>query len=695
LAKKAAARRRASKARRRSRKRRDRALPVKKMSAWAGVEASRLAPHVRADFAKTIAKEKKVDGHWLNVRPDPVDFRDKPYVAGLVEIKSILDPPTLTSGLVRQQGGEGSCTGHALAAAIDAQGRRRRDDLRAKGMTSAQIDALVPERVSARMLYEMARSYDEYPEDGLPGSSVRGAIKAFFHNGVCSEELAPYIDGAKDWHLSVERAKDARKTSLGSYFRLRHVLYDYHAALCEVGSVYVSAIVHEGWIEPKEGRIVLAERDRRKIIGAHAFAIVGYDADGFFVLNSWGPEWGGQRPGVAHWSYEDWQEHVLDAWVLRLAVPSAKTFHAIGGRQTRITSASGRLVSIPRIEVNGHYIHVKDGRYVTNGHYWNDRNSFEETAKRIEEPAPGQTKYKHLLFYAHGGLNDVDDAVERAHRLIPVLKNLEIYPVFFIWRTGFLEELTDVIRGQEERAIERTAGISDLSDRFFEVSLRPVGRLIWGEMKDDAADAMVSGSGANPVGKGWEATEILISAALRAGMKLHFAGHSAGAILLGQLLKRAKAAQVKLRDRLGSVSLFAPACTHQFFVDAYASLRSVAHDPDFAIYNLSDRFERDDNVGLLYRKSLLYLVSNSFEEGEQVPLAGFEAVARAITAEDSSIRLHLADGSPRAVTQSREHSGFDEDPATMNHMLNRILGEPQGTIGPGKRGFDQSILSPS
>jgi hypothetical protein len=276
-----------------------------------------------------------------------------------------------------------------------------------------------------------------------------------------------------------------------------------------------------------------------------------------------------------------------------------------------------------------------------------------------------------------------------------VLKNLEIYPVFFIWRTGFLEELTDVIRGQEERAIERTAGISDLSDRFFEVSLRPVGRLIWGEMKDDAADAMVSGSGANPVGKGWEATEILISAALRAGMKLHFAGHSAGAILLGQLLKRAKAAQVKLRDRLGSVSLFAPACTHQFFVDAYASLRSVAHDPDFAIYNLSDRFERDDNVGLLYRKSLLYLVSNSFEEGEQVPLAGFEAVARAITAEDSSIRLHLADGSPRAVTQSREHSGFDEDPATMNHMLNRILGEPQGTIGPGKRGFDQSILSPS
>jgi hypothetical protein len=535
---------------------------------WAA-KAERLLPHVRREFAQEIAKAPKIDGHWLNVRPDPVDFRDKPYSPGLVEIKAFLDPLPIPDEFIREQGAEGSCTGHALAAAIDVQNRRRRTDFIAKGMSGAQIDALVPEQVSARMIYECAKAYDEFPEDGLQGSSVRGAIKGFFHNGVCSEALAPYVDGDKKWRLTVERAKDARKTSLGSYLRLRHILYDYHAALCEVGSIYASAIVHDGWLQPADGRIALAERDKRRIIGAHAFAIIGYDADGFIVLNSWGAKWG--ENGIAHWSYEDWQEHVLDAWVLRLAVPSEKTFHAVGGRDPRPTTASGRKASIPRIEINGHYIHVKDGNYVRSGNYWNDKSSFVETAERLKNPPAGATKYEHLLFYAHGGLNEVDDAVDRAHRMIPVFKELKVYPIFFIWRTGFMEELTDVIRGQQDRVLERTAGFTDITDRVLEVMLRPLGRLIWREMKDDAQDAMVAGASRNAAGDGWEATQILLGAALEAGMKLHFVGHSAGAILLGQLLKRAKAEKAKLKEGLGSVSLYAPGCTQ------HSSTRPILH----------------------------------------------------------------------------------------------------------------------
>lgn len=87
------------------------------------------------------------------------------------------------------------------------------------------------------MLYEQARKYDEYPEDGLPGSSARGAIKGFFHCGTCDASLAPYFDGDVAFQLSVDQAKDARRVTLGSYFRLHHVLNDYHAALNEVRAI--------------------------------------------------------------------------------------------------------------------------------------------------------------------------------------------------------------------------------------------------------------------------------------------------------------------------------------------------------------------------------------------------------------------------------------------------------------------------
>ena len=42
-------------------------------------------------------------------------------------------------------------------------------------------------RVSPRMLYELARRYDEWPGEAYEGSSARGAIKAWAKHGVCLE----------------------------------------------------------------------------------------------------------------------------------------------------------------------------------------------------------------------------------------------------------------------------------------------------------------------------------------------------------------------------------------------------------------------------------------------------------------------------------------------------------------------------
>ena len=94
-----------------------------------------------------------------------------------------------------------------------------------------------------------------------------------------------------------------------------------HAAIHEAGAVYASARVHDGWFHPVNGRIVPHPPSPQ---GGHAFAIVGYDAEGFWVQNSWGPGWG--DGGIALWEYADWARGITDGWVLRIGVPTPGAF---------------------------------------------------------------------------------------------------------------------------------------------------------------------------------------------------------------------------------------------------------------------------------------------------------------------------------------------------------------------------------
>ncbi len=91
--------------------------------------------------------------------------------------------------------------------------------------------------------------------------------------------------------------------------------------------------------DPAEASGKIRMDDTAVLEGAHAFAIVGYDAEGFWVMNSWGRGWGAE--GFGHWSYEDWRKHVLDAWVLRLA------------RRAKAPQTRPRRTRLPELDVRG------------------------------------------------------------------------------------------------------------------------------------------------------------------------------------------------------------------------------------------------------------------------------------------------------------------------------------------------------
>jgi hypothetical protein len=102
------------------------------------------------------------------------------------------------------------------------------------------------------------------------------------------------------------------------------------------------------------------------------------------------------------------------------------------------------------------------------------------------------------------------------------------------------------------------------------------------------------------------------------------------------------------------------------------------------LFNLNDRLERDDTVGKVYRKSLLYLVSRGFEEEVPEAILGMQRHVDKLmqkpkmAAVAERFNVHYADGTPNKVTESTTHGGFDNDVATMNSLLRTILGSEPG-----------------
>jgi hypothetical protein len=602
-------------------------------------------------MAKKTSRKAPV-ARKLDALPDVPDYRDRWYQPTLAPLQHALAPPT--DAHILDQGLEGACTGFGLAAVVNLLHQRQGRHV----------------RVSPRMLYEMARRHDEWRGEGYEGSSCRGAIKGWYHMGVCSEDLWPY-DAKKAGDLTIARAKDARAHTIGAYYRIRKNIVDMHAALNEAGAVYASANVHAGWMSPtRDGRIP----HRKQNEGGHAFAIVGYNADGFVVQNSWGADWG--KRGLAVWSYEDWIDNVVDAWVVQLALSTPKLYSrrsAPAGISMGQDLATSRKEP-RRDEIAGHFVHIDDGRFQEVGKFWSTLKDVQETAALVAR----SDKYQHLLLYAHGGLNSTVASATRIAAMRDTFKANGIYPLHFMYDTGLLEELKDVILGKRADAEARAGGLTDWTDRLIERATRRPGRALWREMKDDAALAF-----ANRQAPGTRTLQAFIAAFADASAvpkKIHLVGHSTGAILHAHLIEALAAQQTKLR--IASVNLLAPAATVELFRSAYLpNLRGGAFGVDaMHVYNLTDELEQDDDVSKVYRKSLLYLVSRAFEEEVEPPAAllGLQRDSKDLEGlRPERLFFHYSDGrgAPRARTNSTTHGGFDNDPATMNDVLKTVLGK--------------------
>lgn len=611
----------------------------------------------------------------LDTRPDRIDLRDRPYRPPLKSIEPVYPPPEvlmqavalyLQHDMILDQGEEGACTGFGLSAVINSLlWRRKVLRIGAGDGISIRENASPPEKVSPRMLYHLARFYDEWPGEDYSGSSCRGALKAWFKHGVCSDELWPYR------HPKTKRAQfiapqagwkeDAAGRQLGVYYRIeKDSIRDMQAAIQEVGGVYCSAKVHDGWSVPKLPRKKALRHADLPVIrwnsginmrGGHAFALVGYSPQGFVIQNSWGTEWG--LSGFAILTYEDWLANSSDAWVAVMGapiMPSAPGYFVSGEMyETIFDHEVGQVASIsrPRASKQSHKRRwTLEETYLQTVVMANDG----KVVNRLVEQEDGQAAVRHVVIdrameffskqsgapkialYAHGGLNDESASLERIRKLGPCFLDNGIYPVFFTWKTGLLESLYSILGDTAKRLFPHSRGLRDILnsaneyfedalDRTIEVAAENLGiKAIWSQMKQNAEAA----STRQNLDRGVFLTTLALAELKQKmpNLEIHLVGHSAGAILLGHMLDDFPRNQLKVK----SCTLYAPACSIDFAVRHYQKAierNKILLFENMHIDLLDDKREKDDTVGP-YRKSLLYLVSRALESSHKTPLLGLE-----------------------------------------------------------------------
>ncbi|HEX6212998.1 MAG TPA: caspase family protein, partial [Methylomirabilota bacterium] len=361
--------------------------------------------------------------------------------------------------------------------------------------------------------------------------------------------------------------------------------------------------------------------------------------------------------------------------------PAALDALTAGGTGAR--ALGERELSPAQLEsLRPHVVNLRFGAFSPSGAFRTgpedvDRIFGEHLPRYLEEQrAAGRTG--RLLFYAHGGLVGEQGGLAGALDHLGFHRDNGVFPIFFVWETGLLESVADLFR----RTLGGARGLlSDASDRIVEALSREGGVRIWGHMKRSAEVSVLRGGGALYVAQQAAA----FCKAHQAQLEVHAAGHSAGSIFHAWFVPELLAQGV---SAVGSVHLLAPAVNVPTFKQTLLPEVAGGRIGELCVYTMREALERSDTAGP-YRKSLLYLVHHAFEEPDETPILGLEEHMRrdrdvadlfGLGGAAGHPAAHLvlsqtpADAPPDRASRATTHGAFDNDAATMNSVIRRVLG---------------------
>ena len=385
-------------------------------------------------------------------------------------------------------------------------------------------------------------------------------------------------------------------------------------------------------------------------------------------------------PGDASPGFESWEVPELDLAAGAIS-DEARTRVRVSLGETRDLALVLERTK-PEWEILRPFVvNLTKGRLSQGGEFDMPDGSIETIIAGIEQYARTAATPRVML-HAHGGLVGEKSALNYAKTAYRWWLDQGVYPVYFIWETSAFE----VIKGR----LGLARGFGDWWDRRFESFARPIGKPLWGDMKEYA---LLSSS--VDAGDGQAGGALIFAQALSAlisnppngkAISLHAVGHSAGAIFHAHFVPALIAAGMSV----DSLAFLAPAVRIDLFKQMLLQPLVNGQVAKFELFSMDEEAEKDDDlvepVGIpLYGKSLLYLISGAFEPEDDAAILGLEERLRedddvmALFPPHGAHRLELshAKGKPHnPATKARKHGCFDNDDATMRSIFETIVGSP-------------------
>ena len=353
----------------------------------------------------------------------------------------------------------------------------------------------------------------------------------------------------------------------------------------------------------------------------------------------------------------------------------------------------GACCTPQEVEVfRSHVVDLSGGQLSDSGCYKNAEADLDELIAHIDQWVAARAgATARIAFFAHGGLVDEQAGLGIVLRDYRWWLANDVYPVFFVWETGFFEALQ---QGWQQHQADAGAR-AFLTDPLFEFMLGPtVGRPTWDRIKNNAflSSSDVTGTGA-PGGAAIFAHKLAKWFAgahpQAAKLEFHAAGHSAGSIFHCHFLPALEAAFKGVakapKPVVKTLALLAPAVRTDLFAKMLVP-RVGGSLGACTMFTMKRQSEMVDNVIEIYRKSLLYFVRNACENPVPTPILGLEESVRADPALVQFFGLGGAKGKAEAVwsptstisgdaaSRAVHHGDFDNDSPTMNSVMRRILG---------------------
>lgn len=311
---------------------------------------------------------------------------------------------------------------------------------------------------------------------------------------------------------------------------------------------------------------------------------------------------------------------------------------------------------------------------------------FEQHLPAALQQANGQTL--RVVFYAHGGLVSESHGLQNAHKHIAWWLSNGVYPIYFVWETGFFQTIAELIgRGRQDRGLDARGFITDPLIELLARAAR--GPSIWGGMKANGEHASDPPTASDLIGGGAHYTAYKLAAFCTAHpgqLELHAVGHSAGSVFHAYLLPLMRTLGV---PTFKSAHFMAPAVRVDTFKDhLLRQIDAAGAVESLTMFTMQREFERKDNCAQIYRKSLLYLIFHALEREPKTPILGLEeclrddtemAVFFGLTGAPSARGSVVWSPSPgdtgRSASRALAHGDFDDDVPTMTSIARRVLGK--------------------